>query len=262
MPTGAAGHSTLASFPPPPRIAFRRKGAPIPLRILGYCLIPHVWAGFFILYLVLLIPAMALFGHDETATVVSREIVNGKSRHTRVVYTFNDSGRVITDTASVSESRFGDFAPGTLVTVRTFLLGQSRTTRFPGDYSGPGMSIIPFALFWWAFLVGIFYLMVMRTLLQRRLVRIGEETRGNITGKSISKGKSTTYTISYSFRPRIGNQLSRKMNVDRSDYELANVNDKVVVLFDPASPKRSLLYRYSQYGARDQFGMEVPAGVA
>jgi len=246
----------LLVFPPPPRVTFRRKGIPIPLRLVGYFLIPHVWVGIWLAWGVLLAAAMTLFGHDVAATIVSSEKTTGKNPRVRLVYTFADNGRAITQSDSVSGHRFDGVRAGAVMTVRMLHIGSMRKIRFAGENSEPG---ILFALFWWGVLAIFFYVMILATLAQRRLAQIGEATRGTITGKRVQRGKSTTYTLSYTFRPPVGGQLSRQMNVNRSDYDTASVNDKVIVLYDPANPKRSHLYKYSQYAARDRYGEEVPA---
>ena len=78
-----------------------------------------------------------------------------------------------------------------------------------------------------------------------------------MTGKRIQPGKSKTYHISYTFDTRDGMEVNAEMKVDQPAYDFAKGGDAVTVLYDPARPKRSAIYKCIQYRALDEHGGEI-----
>jgi hypothetical protein len=238
---------------------FRRKGLPIPVRCVLFAFIPHVWVGIGVIVAVLWVPAMALFGHDTTATVVSRTLIASKGTHCLVTYAYEESGRRFTDKESFAPDAYRRFAPGTTFPVRSlhvFGLGSSHRTD---DSPLPGFAgLLFFGLFWNGVLFTLFLTFCLAPLLERRLLRDGEATIGRITGKRVNRGKSTTYHLAYRGLTADGTELIGEMSVDQADYNAAQVGEEVLILCDPLRPRRSVLYKYSQYAVRDMYGYEAP----
>ena len=210
---------------------------------------------------ILWVPAIVLFGHDTTATVVSRTLTTSKkSTRCQVAYAYDESGRHFTDKESFSVDAYGRFAPGTTVPVRSLhVFGLGSSERADASSMSKFGGLFFFALIWNGIMFLFFFSLCLAPLLERGLLRDGEATLGQITGKRIHRGKSTTYYLAYRAITADGTEQSGKMSVDKADYDEAQVADEVVILYDPRRPRRTVLYKYSQYAVRDAYGYEVPA---
>jgi hypothetical protein len=171
-------------FPSQPRDVVRRRGIPVPLRILLFMLIPHVWIGM------------------------------------GMIYTF----------------------------VQPLFGGMPQVSFNPG---------ILFALFWNGILGFGFYGLCLSPLSQRRLLTTGDVAGGVIAGKEVHKGRSTTYSVLYTFNTPDGAAHRGTMNVTQAEYDWAKPGDEVAVFYNPNLTSRSLVYKYSQYAVRDEHGFPV-----
>lgn len=107
---------------------------------------------------------------------------------------------------------------------------------------------------WDGLLLLHFCSLCLSPLIQRRLLREGEAVMGRITDKTIPKKTSSVYGLAYVFTNVDGKEWNDTMPVRRDDHELAQMNDEVLVFYDPSAPKRSVLYAYSQYALRELHG--------
>jgi len=251
--------AALSAFPSPPREVFRRKGFPIALKAIGFFLLPHVWVGVFLLGMVLLTPAFMVFGRSETATVVSHELVHSKGTRTKIVYTYREGNRAFTDSATVRDTEYDYYRQGRTLAIRSLHIGSFGTSRLQSEslISGTLCCLGPFSLVWCTILFGFFHGWVLTPIAQRRLVKDGEAARGVVTDKTIRKGKSPTYVVSFTFDPRAGLQQSAEAVVDQSDYDATNAGDSLIILYDPRNPRRNHVYKFGQYGAKDHYGYEA-----
>ena len=200
---------------------------------------------------------MQWFGNDMNATVVSRTIVRSKrSTSCRIVYTYQEAGRQYKDSASFASSAFTQFPAGSSLPVRSLHVhgyGSSQLrTDVPAKDSYGGL--IFFALVWNGIVLLFFYAGCLAPLRERKLLREGEIAAGNVTDKTVQRGKSTSYILTYAFQTKDGEDRSRKTTIRKQDYDSANVGDAAIIFYDPLRPRRSVLYNYSQYSVR---GMEL-----
>lgn len=260
MPTRTA----RPSFPLPPRDVFRRRGLSVPTRLLLFCLVPHVWVGVGFLAATVWIPCVQWFGQDVTATVVGKEVHRGKGNHYRyeLRYAYDVGGRGFNGSVDVTERAFNArYAIGSPLPVRALgVLGRSSSRALTPDGIGAGfLQKAGFALFWNGIL-SVFVLSICAApLRERRLIRDGEVAPGRITDKQEVKGKSVERFVLYTFRSGDGREQTGKMLVKKEEYEFVKAGDDVTVVFDPARPSRSVVYKYCQYAARDAYGYEITA---
>ena len=246
-----------AAFGSPPRDVKRIGGVPVPLRIVLFLLIPHVWVGLFLISMVVLEPAMALLGRDVTARVVSRELVHSKSTRCRIVYAYDDGSGRRTDSATFREEDFKAYPPGKVLHVRTLRVGPIHRSQLSSEKSGGIWCMLPFALICNGIMFGMFYGMCLSPLADRRLIQLGQPAVGRITGKAERKGKGTTFLVLYVYQPSDGRERIGQMTVSRSQYETAQPEQNVVVFYDPMRSSRSVIYRYCNYAARDRYGYSI-----
>src|SRR5205823_12903953 len=92
----------------------------------------------------------------------------------------------------------------------------------------------------------------------RRLIRQGAAASATIIEKKEIAGRPSRHTIHYEYRvpsEAVDGQvlstpvlLTASMKVRPQDYQQAQIGDQVVVLYHPERPRRSVIYRYSDYG--------------
>jgi hypothetical protein len=80
------------------------------------------------------------------------------------------------------------------------------------------------------------------------LVRYGKATFGAVVSKSILHGgrRHMHFTLTYQFRA-MGTLQARRIRITPQRYDAADLKDLVIILFDPARPRRSIVYDYCDF---------------
>ena len=246
----------------PLRDVFRRRGIPVPARVALFLLVPHVWVGLFLICNVLRAGATEIWGYDLTARIVSQQLVRSKkSTRCETAYGYVDAGRVYKEHMSLRPEAFARVAPGTPIQVRALWIFGLETSR-PRTEDLADSSIVALvvpALFWNGVMFALFYALCLGPLRERKLLCLGDAAIGRINGKTIRRGKSVSYSLAYAYPCNFGLDYWAEMTVRKSDYDDAQAGDAVLVFYDPLKPRRSVLYKYSQYAVRNAHGNDVPA---
>lgn len=167
-----------------------------------------------------------------------------------VTYEFTDSGKIQTNEESVSRSIYQDLYDGAAVPINTMVIGSHRFTEIH-------LSTIDYFRQYPVWLVGaLFCGIICFAWRQTRArlyecVRNGEPTIGMIESKRTYRTRNgRTYYVKYQYTDSQNClRTGKRMNVKQTDYEHLQEGDRVVVLFDPMKPSRSLIYRCGPYEA-------------
>jgi hypothetical protein len=176
-------------------------------------------------------------------THLSRGSKGGITYHVDFHYLLN--GRSIADHQQVSKIQYDRARIGQRVAGRAMML-----LKWPvcvtqiGSVAG---MMAGFTVFWDAFLVLFISLMVVPLLREKRLISQGTPAAGTITGHHLIRGKSTAYSITYRYHISDGTEINGRKMVTRTLYNSAVIGSAVTVLYDPAKPKRSVPYEFSNY---------------
>ena len=250
MYVGFPTSQRLRGIPLPPREVARWRGLAVPFRCALFLLIPHVWIGFFLVWMCVTTCALVLDGQGRDATVTHREDVRSKQEgdSCQIDYVYSDEGGRHAESCSLDSRAYGAYAPGTKLPIRSIrILGRSQSVLANASAGDLIWGVALPALFWNGIMFAFFYAMCLSPLRQRRLLRDGQAVMGQITGKKVRKGKSTGYELTYIYPRPDGYAQTRTMEVRKGDYDLANAGDEVLVFYNPSRPKRSVIYEYCQY---------------
>jgi hypothetical protein len=103
-----------------------------------------------------------------------------------------------------------------------------------------------FAAMWNGMLVWMVWMVLRDAQSWRRLASHGTAVLGRITDKQMVHSRGWKYILTYRF-PGDGAEQEATMWVRRRDFEAIQVGQPVTVVFDPADPKNSLIYRCGEY---------------
>lgn len=257
MDASVATSADLKGLSLPPREIVRRRGMSVPARCVLFWLLPPAWFGIFFAWTFVIISALALYGRPRNATIAKQQYIHSSRRGDsyRIEYVYDDEGGRHAAFGSVDASAHDLYAQGAVISVRSIrMLGWSFSELASdlklGFVARLGIAVI----FWNGIMLTIFYVTCLSPLSKRRLLREGEAAVGQITGKTVYKGRPTTYQLSYTYPGPDGAPQTRRKNVRQVDYDLANAGDEVLVFYDPYRPARSVLYKYCDYSLRDTGG--------
>lgn len=234
----------------PPRVVARRPGSGAGNFFVFaiFLSIGLVIAAFCIAEPLFLLLSPAIPGH-----VIGTESHFTSGRHGgwtyRIKFVYTENGRELSDRQTTSFRRFRSAHAGDPVQVHAIDIGNwhyDELDMTSGDYVGTRWFIWLWVLIWNG---GILFILRAILITPRRLIRDGKPVIGQITGKQMVRGKSTSFYLKYTYQPEGTEPLNRQMSVNRSTYDQAVENTDVVVLYDPERPKRSLIYQYSPYQA-------------
>jgi hypothetical protein len=87
---------------------------------------------------------------------------------------------------------------------------------------------------------------------RRDLLCRGEATTGVIVDKKESEGRQPTYSLTYQFRPAAqpwqdSADVRAKMCVGPEEFLGCQTGDRVVVVYSPERPRRSVIYRFADF---------------
>jgi hypothetical protein len=176
-----------------------------------------------------------------------------RTRYT-IDYSYSSGGAQIADSQLVPEGAFNSIHAERPIRVHAITIGSvhfSEIQLSPADY---------FTMRWPLWLgalcsttVTIFFVLMLRRrgiwVSHRRLVRSGEPVFGQITNKFTQRGRGLSYCVNYIYDPADQSAMKRSMLVTAADYDQAVKNARVVILYDPTNPRRSVIYQYCSYRA-------------
>jgi hypothetical protein len=241
---------------PPPRSVQRRLGrrSSVPrvvrlLLLIGCALLFLCVAELLFLRLTPAIPGRVI-SMKTTTSIVNHGL---RTRYT-IDYSYDSAGAQIADSQLVPGRAYNSIHADQPILVHAITLGSlhfSELQLSPADY---------FTIRWplWlgalsSTIATICVLLMLRRrgiwVSPRRLVRGGEPVFGQITNKWTQRGRGLSYWVDYTYEPPGGKALKRSMSVTSDDYDQAIKNARVLILYDPANPRRSVIYRYCSYRA-------------
>jgi hypothetical protein len=219
-------------------------------------LLPHTLVGLFFL---LAMPASilwAVFGADHAAAVDRLWTTTSKNRtryHAAYVYDLSP-GRVRRGEDTIDADLYQQLqrAAQKSRTLRVHALGDpplfhNAVVRGPADVWKHVGSIWLFGLFWNGVMSIFVYFIYYVPWRLRRLYHSGTATIGQVISKRVSRGKSTSYFVRYRFDAGEGAPRESETSTDRKRYEAIQHGAPVIILYDPARPRRNVAYDYGLY---------------
>jgi hypothetical protein len=150
----------------------------------------------------------------------------------------------------VPQRRYAALHVGDLIAVRAVAAGSWHFSEL--DSAGQDHAVMRIFLWIWGIMLSATMLLMVRRvwLLPRQLVRDGQAVIGRITDKKFEPaGRSKTPTLLYQYEPADGEMVKSRMSVSRKAFAAAERGSEVVVLYDPAKPRRNLIYDVCEFEA-------------
>jgi hypothetical protein len=239
----------LPELPAAPRRL--KNGYPTVLVCLAPFLIPHVWIGFGTIGMLALSIAVAVFGTEVDARVLSAQTKQGKKGGTcyEVRYTYDVDGESVDKQANVDATTYSHaVTPGATIRVRHFDVGAIHGNAVTETKSAwaqvPQLAF--FACFWNGILSVFVYQLTIAPLRRRSLIKNGQATEGEIASKRI--GQKNARFVTFRFTPPTSDEaIVKEMSVTKEVHEAAVAGTPVTVLYDPRKPSRAIAYELSGY---------------
>lgn len=270
-----------------PRSITRRPGRGKQQGCVLLFMLPHTLVGLGMFCLALLHLAVLIFGTAVPGTLTGTRLSHGSKGSVtyKAAFQYGIDGATYDGETQISKAEYGLASQGQAITVKVLrgLPGTGEILFIPGGSRwGSDLFIVPFALFWNAFLVLFFTLLLGGMWKEKSLLRRGLAARGRIVDKQILRNKSITYILHYEYAPdattglrssgSVGpwssasavqpisaaavlpvdgtGMLRGKMTVPGPDFDNANVGNEMTVLYDARKPQRSILYAPAAYTVR------------
>jgi hypothetical protein len=127
-------------------------------------------------------------------------------------------------------------------------VGYSALDRSLGDYAQNRMILWFGAVFALAIGGVIFQALWLAPWRSWWLTRNGQATYGAVVGKSIihRRRRYLYFTLTYQFKVK-GILQARRIRISPQRYDSTGVRDLLIILFDPARPRRSIVYDYCDF---------------
>jgi hypothetical protein len=271
--------SDLASLPVPPRQIRRRRGYfPLALR--------HLLLVFLLIFAYLFwqigvgMVRILWFSTKVQATVTQVLVTPGErgpSYDLLVSYPF--AGAVYSQKLSIGPRDVERFKEGDAVQVQVLPERPDRAQRYYENYPTLFVTVLG-CLFMLGPTLGVAKMLWQLHVAPwklRTLIREGAATSATIVDKKETPGRPPTSTLFYEYSapsesvPGQGlssSPVRASMKVPLEDFQEAQIGDRVVVLYRPERPRRSVIYRYTDYefvssaygeGARASPARDYPA---
>lgn len=253
------------SFAPPPS-AFPPAPRAVRLRYLPYGIILTVLLMAVVgvlLCMVSIVPQMLAASGDWLGAMVPGRItektMRGRSKNTYILrFTYQVDDQDCNSEMDVEEVSFEQVKVGDPVRVRVapFLPGIGAIQEPKLSRSWNASCFVGFVVLWHSILVFIVWSVGRAAIRRRYLARHGLPTLGRISDKRVATGKGGgMFFLTYHYQVRknpAGNPIDcteheATMMVTSKDFQAAQVGQLVTVLFDPANPDNSIIYRCGEY---------------
>jgi|SRR5579862_9481779 len=227
---------------PPRMIRKRRSTSRTPILaiilIVAIILIPVGMSIFSVLEPVLLSHAPLIDG-----TIIRRYMTHGRkgSVSYHIDYSYPQDGIMKDDSQSVLRSTYYGLRTGQRVEVRLISIGGWKSSELDLVFQNYAAERWPV----WA-IAGIFDTIILVIIIsqyrQKQLLRNGTPVIGRAMEKRITKGKSTSYWVTYEFDAQGGGMIQKKKATQSHFYNRINEGDPICIVYDPMHPRRSLIY--------------------
>jgi hypothetical protein len=189
---------------------------------------------------------------------------------TRVQFTYYVGSQEYSGEEAVDERASARLHVGAEVRVKVLsgFPNHPRLVEPPGQSGTTGICLLLLAVLWNAALAFVVWSYLRKPRTQRRLVREGLATAGNLVVVEAGKDRRRSREIQFAYRaPAHGLATSAAgpagsasgtalrewqvlMKVRRKDFARAQVGMPVTVLYDPREPSRSVVYAFADYEVR------------
>jgi hypothetical protein len=249
----------LDLVPPPPRTVRRRRGYNQIFLTYAMLVVALLFAQVFWMVTVGVVK-LHFFGTVVPARVTkvwSEPRPRGPSHHVAVAYRYEDAE--YTQKLTVGKAEAQALKVGDTLPVEVLAESPDRACLYYEHYPFWFVTILccVFALGPTAAVGKCLWNLYVTPWKLRRLLRHGEATAGVVVDKQATRGRPPTYVLTYQFQPPArpwegGDSASppavkASMKVYSDDFLGCQVGDPVLVVYDPARPRRSVIYRYADY---------------
>ena len=270
-PTSSNFHAmpVTAAIPPELTAHYRRVrsragvGGWLFAAVLRLFILPHTLVGIALLFVMPASLVWAVAGHDHTAAVERLWETTQRRSHTyHVAYAYDlpaDGplpGPHRRSQTTVNQSVYDALhaQPRNQRTVQVRALGVP-PLFYDDVIDGPGGAwrVVGFAwLFgtFWCAIVSLFaYAIYIKPWLTRRLDRSGTAVPGTVVSKRMSRGKTVTRHLTFTFETPDGQRYTREMDsaAPIRQWDTARAGDPVTVLYNPRRPRRSIACEFGPY---------------
>ena len=236
----------------PPRTPRRREGHGRLFTFVHVFLLPHTLVGVGLVGFFLLGVLHLAFGHEQDARVVDVETYMNKKGGTRTTlhFAYDLDGERRMGSQGISADLAARYTPSAPLRVKVLALGPFTRADLAGTQGDSSVGVLLFAALLWNGLMLVFHwTLTFRPLLWRRLVVVGSPVAGRIVGKREVRGRGGGSFVRYEYAPDGQAPRTHEMRVRPADWEQLEPGTPATVLYDPAHPWMSVLYRFGPYRA-------------
>jgi hypothetical protein len=226
-------------------------------------LLPHTLAGLFILYQALratvLYLGVLLAGTDVEGHITAKtEHPHRKGAYYTADYAFTVDGDAYAAQMPINADEYAALRVGQTIPVRAWDAAPHAAHWVDAAASSPLKPVGAAwfgALLWNGFMSVVVWFLYVVPWRRRQLVRYGVPTAGVVRAIVYCKdGKADARRIEYEYTPGpselFRDRLSGSVKITPQRAAEVKVGNVLTVLYDPRRPKRSVLYKFSDYKAR------------
>lgn len=238
----------------PPRPIRRRTGRGWLIGFQQIFILPHTFVGIGLIVFMVGSWIFLIFGTTVPAQITELKTTRGSKNTTayEVHFRYQHFGAEHQEQTTVPKAVFDTLHQNDMTEVKVFPLPISKLTqlKYPGSFDSHVVKVMvstAMALFWNGIVSVFLWAFYIRPLINRWLIQNGWPASGQITGKSVKGGKTTTYYVEYQFAlPKDGTKQG-KMEVTADAYSLVNQGDSVSILYSTKNPGWSVVYELADY---------------
>lgn len=238
----------------PPRPICRRAGRGWLIGFQQIFILPHTFVGIGLIVFMVGSWIFLIFGTTVPAQITELKTTRGSKNTTayEVHFRYQQFGTEHQERTTVPKAVFDTLHQNDVLDVKVFPLPISSLTqlKYPGSFDSHVVKVMvstAMALFWNGIVSVFLWAFYVRPLINRWLVQNGWPASGQITGKSVQSGKTTTYYVEYQFAlPQDGTKPG-KMEVTADAYSLVNPGDSVSILYSTKNPGWNVVYELADY---------------
>jgi hypothetical protein len=222
-------------------------------------ILPHTLIGIGVLVFVIGEPVLLALTPSTPGVVTHLSTRKGSKGAMTYLMDFDYSpaggaARAAHDQETITREEFQTLHPGGRVMVRAAGVGRFHyvvLARSRGAYVRNRVALWIWAIFWNGIMCFVVYAVWVVPARHRKLVSIGRPVAGKISARYVTRGKSTSYQVKYTFTTSDipPEQQQGKMTTTRAQYDALAVGDIVTVLYDPNRPAHHVVYECGEFKA-------------
>lgn len=256
--------------PQPRRVRYRTWGAIAGIWAIRLFFLPHTFVGIALLGKLFLSLLLAVGGSDTRGQIDrawANENASRKATSYHIAYTDGtfisrerqaDVSKQFFSGLPLEQIRAGTERPD--VTERLLQVGMIDLAVPLTDQFLPGglelkWFFIP--VFWNGLLSFFIYKIYVYPYRLRRMYKLGAEATGTVTGKTITRRKTTIYRAQYQFTTPDGRDWPASTSVAKKIYDQTTPGQPIHVLYRPDNPKWSQVYEMGNYDILDAAGEPI-----